>query len=155
MSVMAPTPTAPRLAVAPLRLLAAILGLLAVTSCEDTTGQLEVHYADLSMNRNPDFAIKCPGVFPQWDKTCQVVADCAVVKHLTACCGKTLVTAVSALVADKYQSFEDSCRGMILSQGCSCDAGSPQLVDDDGKALGASGMVQMVCERRTCRTKAL
>ncbi|MGE0787391.1 MAG: hypothetical protein AB7S26_17090 [Sandaracinaceae bacterium] len=72
--------------------------------------------------------------FPDFDRTCADVSDCAVYEHQSDCCGSLRALGLRADVADAFAAAEASCRGMY--PGCGC-APRPTEADDGTTDTGA------------------
>jgi hypothetical protein len=91
--------------------------------------------------------------FPTFNKYCTTAQDCALVTHLTDCCGDTLVTAISAQLVAEFNMAEATCDAQYPACGCFSDM---VTVEDGSKFRGGSGSqpVVAVCELNVCRAKS-
>jgi hypothetical protein len=91
--------------------------------------------------------------FPTFNKDCVSAQDCALVTHLTSCCGDTVVMAISAQLVPAFNAAEATCEAQYPACGCASDI---VTVEDGSKFRGVSGAqpVAAFCDNNTCRAKS-
>jgi hypothetical protein len=87
-------------------------------------------------------------MFPTFDKTCTMAADCATALHMVSCCGT--LTAIGINVAEKpaFTAAETTCE--MQYPGCGC-AQSPTTTED-GKTSMDDTQIQVGCTNGQCMT---
>ncbi|HEY0135744.1 MAG TPA: hypothetical protein VGB85_16785 [Nannocystis sp.] len=89
-----------------------------------------------------------PPVFPDFDESCGVAEDCAIVFHQIDCCGSKAAWGVNADVAKAFGDAEAMC----VMQYNQCDCPTLPPVADDGKSAEDPALIQVDCNDGQCQT---
>jgi hypothetical protein len=90
--------------------------------------------------------IDCPGVFPDFDKSCSGDNDCAVVIHTTDCCGNSVAWGINENEVDAFDAAEEICDGQYPP--CGCPAG-PTIAEDGNQVLDPDSL-SVECVMGSC-----
>lgn len=95
--------------------------------------------------------IVCGGdmqVFPEFDRSCAVTMDCALVLHQIDCCGSLAALGISADAAKLFAEAESVC----AMQYPQCDCLSKPTVADDGNSSPDNNAIAVSCVDGECRS---
>jgi hypothetical protein len=125
------------------------------TETTDTTGETESSETndtnDTADTNDTGEEIMCPGVFPQFDKTCSNDDDCAVVIHTTDCCGNSVALGINEVEVDAFEAAEAICDSQYPP--CGCPAG-PTLAED-GNQVFDPDQLAVECTMGSCTSFVL
>ena len=89
-----------------------------------------------------------PPVFPSFDRSCTVAADCAIGTVQLDCCGSLTITGIASYEAERFAEAAAICDSQF--PGCGC-ASQPTRADDGTHELNSGpGIVQ--CVANMCQT---
>jgi hypothetical protein len=80
------------------------------------------------------------------DTSCTSVADCAVVSHISSCCGDLTEYGINTSAVAQYQAENANCAG----PACTCMGQGPYA--QDGAAATAGKSIGVKCATATCTT---
>jgi hypothetical protein len=101
---------------------------------------------------NSGGGIQCTGptpMFPAFDKTCTVAADCVIKFHMVDCCGTRISIGINTSESTAFDQAEQICEAMY--PGCGC-AAMPTKAEDGKTALDESTIV-VDCLSGACSTR--
>jgi hypothetical protein len=136
-----------------------------VFTCQDTDGGADTDAsfdtdggADTDASFDPDAGdggipnVDCtqnPPVFPSFDRSCTVAADCAIGMVQIDCCGSQIVTGINETEAQRFADAAALCNSQFPL--CGCPTQSTRA--DDGTREGAfSGPAIVQCVSNACQT---
>jgi hypothetical protein len=96
-------------------------------------------------------AIVCGGdmpSFPEFDRSCAVAMDCALVLHQIDCCGSLAALGISADAARLFAEAEAVC----AMQYPQCDCLAKPTVADDGNSSPDNNAIAVSCVDGECRS---
>lgn len=116
------------------------------TDSADTDTDESTDTEDTEETEDTGEPIMCPGVFPDFDKTCSVDEDCAVVVHTTDCCGNSVAWGINMAEVDAFDAAEAICDGQYPPCGC------PQgpTIAEDGNAVFGPNELAVGCTMGSC-----
>lgn len=119
--------------------------------CEpcDTTGTDDTG-AGTTASETTGGAVMCngdPPQFPEFDRTCAVDGDCAIVFHQLDCCGSFAAWGLNADAAKPFAEAEELCEAQLPE----CDCVAEPTVADDGSS-GDNASILVACDGGTCGT---
>jgi hypothetical protein len=137
-----------------------LLGLVVLTACGSDVegggnggsgGSGGSDVSSSSSGSSGGSSVQCVGntpMFPMFDKTCTVAADCVTALHMINCCGT--LTAIGINVAEKpaFDAAESTCQ--MQYPGCGC-AQFPTTTED-GKMSMDDNQIQVACSNGQCMT---
>ena len=123
----------------------------ATTDVVDATADVPLDVSrDVTVDATPDAAIMCNGssatIFPTFDRSCRVDADCFVAQHQTDCCGNSRALGLAVRERDAFTAAERVCSAMF--PGCGCPARPP--VADDGMIAVPPASIVAACRSGLC-----
>ena len=89
-----------------------------------------------------------PPKFPEFDDSCAVPEDCAIVFHQIDCCGSQAAWGVNAEVAKAFGEAEAVC----MMQYPQCDCPTEATVADDGNSAPDAALIEVQCNEGQCFT---
>jgi hypothetical protein len=96
--------------------------------------------------------VACGGAspsFPDFDRSCSVVSDCALVTHMTNCCGEFTVLAIAASANTAFTEAETTCDAQYPGCGCAVQWND---VEDGTQIYGDwRTQVQASCDGGACK----
>lgn len=95
--------------------------------------------------------VMCSGpsvVFPTFDKTCSIAADCAIGVHQTSCCGATQAIGMANAELTRFTADEKVC----VDQYPACACPATPTVAEDGHTPVAGQAIVVECQSRMCMT---
>ena len=86
--------------------------------------------------------------FPEFDRSCAVTIDCALVLHQIDCCGSLAALGISADAAKLFAEAEAVC----AMQYPQCDCLAKPTVADDGNSSPDNNAIAVSCVDGECRS---
>lgn len=122
--------------------------LLGDESTGDSTGDSTTEGGDSTTTDGSETGepVMCPETFPEFDKTCSLDSDCAVVLHMTDCCGTFVAWGITASEVEAFEAAETICESQY--PGCGC-APQPTLAEDGNPVLDPA-TVLATCTMGAC-----
>jgi hypothetical protein len=119
-----------------LRVLYLVFGALPLASCGGDGG-------DTVMCSGPGMS-----VFPTFNKSCGVPADCVIGLHQTSCCGSMVALGLNQAEKARFDADEKICDAMY--PGCGC-AAAPTAAED-GQMVSTGKTIVVDCQAGQCLT---
>lgn len=108
---------------------------------EPDGGDLDAGLPEVDCSQNPP-------VFPSFDRSCNVSADCAIGTVQADCCGTLTVTGINASEQQRFDEAASLCAGQFPQCGCPAQ---PTRADDGTVATSTAGPI-VDCLAGTCST---
>jgi hypothetical protein len=89
-----------------------------------------------------------PPIFPEFDKQCGNVGECAMVFHTIDCCGTEVVWGINENEVDRFDAAEEICDAQYPA--CGCPAG-PTTAEDGNTGFGPDDF-EIECTDGTCKS---
>lgn len=89
-----------------------------------------------------------PPKFPEFDESCAMAEDCAIVFHQIDCCGSQAAWGVNAEVSKAFAAAEAVC----MMQYPQCDCPTLATVADDGNSSDDPALIEVQCNDGQCFT---
>ncbi len=89
-----------------------------------------------------------PPKFPEFDESCAVAEDCAIVFHQIDCCGSQAAWGVNTDVAKSFGEAEAVC----MMQYPQCDCPTQPTIADDGNSAADAALIEVQCNDGQCFT---
>jgi hypothetical protein len=89
--------------------------------------------------------------FPEFDKSCSSVDECALVSHTTDCCGSQLRMAINQSEVERFDAAEAVCSAQYPACGCAAQGVSAE----DGTLVSWSDVDSIVaeCSQGRCQSR--